>query len=143
MKKIILTATIAIIATLGVDAQDFFGFGYPNYGYSNRQNNATITFNNSSDYSMTLKIIYSYGGLYTIISLPAKSSKYVSFSNSGNFKLKIKATRYGQSSYHDGGTFSVTCTDTEWTEGEMTFEMSTYGNGLGPSITAKEFESDR
>ena len=72
------------------------------------------------------------------------SSRAVSFSKSGTFKLKIKATpRYGQSSYHDGGKFSVTSTETEWTEGEMTFRMSTYGSGLGPSISAKEFESDK
>ena len=49
---------------------------------------------------------------------------------------------YGHTSYHDGGKFSVTCTKTEWTEGEMSFQLSSYGNGLGPSISAKQFESD-
>ena len=76
-------------------------------------------------------------------SLPAHSSRTVNFNKSGTFKLKIKATSsYGQSSYHDGGKFSVTSTETEWTEGEMVFKMSTYGSGLGPSISAKEFESN-
>lgn len=116
---------------------------YSNYGYSVQKNTASITFKNSSAYTMTLRIVYSLGGLYTIVSLPAHSSRTVSFSKSGTFKLKIKATRYEQSSYHDGGKFSVTCNDTEWTEGEMTFQMSSYGSGLGPSISAKEFENDR
>jgi hypothetical protein len=30
----------------------------------------------------------------------------------------------------------------EWTEGTMEFMLSTYGNGLGPTISAKEFESN-
>lgn len=116
---------------------------YSNNGYSVQKNTASITFKNSSDYTMTLRIVHSFGGLYTTVSLPAHSSRAVSFSKSGTFKLKIKATKYGQSSYHDGGKFSVTCNDTEWTEGEMTFQMSSYGSGLGPSISAKEFENDR
>lgn len=116
---------------------------YSDYEYSVQKNTASITFKNSSDYTMTLRIVYSLGGLYTIVSLPAHSSRTVSFSKSGTFKLKIKATKYGQSSYHDGGKFSVTCNDTEWTEGEMTFQMSSYGSGLGPSISAKEFENDK
>lgn len=116
---------------------------YSDYEYSVQKNTASITFKNSSDYTMTLRIVHSFGGLYTAVSLPAHSSRTVSFSKSGTFKLKIKATKYGQSSYHDGGKFSVTCNDTEWTEGEMTFQMSSYGSGLGPSISAKEFENDK
>lgn len=109
----------------------------------NQNNNATIIFRNKSDYSMVLKIMYSRGGLFQTITLSPKSFRTVSFNKSGNFKLKIKATRYGQSSYHDGGAFSVTCNEREWTEGEMSFQMSSYGNGLGPSISAKEFESNQ
>lgn len=56
--------------------------------------------------------------------------------------MKIKATHNGSVSYHDGGSFSVTCNDYEWTEGEISFSLSSYGNGLGPSISAKEFESN-
>lgn len=115
---------------------------YCNYEYSVQKNNASITFKNSSDYTMTLRIIHSFGGLYTVVLLPAHSSRVVGFNKSGSFKLKIKATKYGQSSYHDGGKFSVTCSEYEWTEGTMEFMLSTYGSGLGPSISAKEFESN-
>ena len=106
------------------------------------QNLAKIRFNNRSDHYMTIKIIYSYGGLYTTITLPPNEARNVTFGKSGSFKMKIKATHNGMTSYHDGGDFSVTCTKYEWTEGEMTFTMSSYGTGLGPSISAKEFESN-
>lgn len=103
---------------------------------------ASITFRNKSDYTMTLKIIYSSGGLYSTVVLSPHSGKVVNFSKSNTFKLKIKAELYGDVSYHDGGYFSVKCTEYEWTEGEMSFELSSYGSGLGPKISAKEFESN-
>lgn len=103
---------------------------------------ASITFRNKSDYTMTLKIIYSSGGLYSTIVLSPRSSKVVNFSKSNYFKLKIKAELHGNVSYHNGGYFSVECTEYEWTEGEMSFELSSYGSGLGPKISAKEFESN-
>ena len=110
--------------------------------YYTQDNNATITFSNKSGYSMVVKIIGYYGGLYQTVSLPPHSCKTVYFSKSATYKTKIKATRNGHTSYHKGGNFSVTCTETEWTEGEMSFQMSTYGSGLGPSISSKEFESN-
>ncbi|WP_317309367.1 hypothetical protein [Phocaeicola plebeius] len=139
VKFLYVVFTMMLLVAPTVMAQSVY-----DYEYNSQKKNASITFRNSSDYTMTLKIIHSFGGLYTTVSLPAHSSRAVSFSKSGTFKLKIKATpRYGQSSYHDGGKFSVTSTETEWTEGEMTFRMSMYGSGLGPSISAKEFESDK
>ncbi|MFR4268715.1 MAG: hypothetical protein ACLT13_12580 [Parabacteroides merdae] len=139
VKFLYIVFTMMLLVAPTVMAQSVY-----DYEYNSQKKNASITFRNSSDYTMTLKIIHSFGELYTTVSLPAHSSRAVSFSKSGTFKLKIKATpRYGQSSYHDGGKFSVTSTETEWTEGEMTFRMSTYGSGLGPSISAKEFESDK
>ena len=125
-----------------VSAQfNFGGTGALNSYYSKPQ--ANITFSNRSDYTMTLRILYADGGYYTSVTLRPHSSSKVNFSKSGNFKLKIKATpSYGQPSYHDGGKFSVTCTDQEWTEGEMSFQMSTYGSGLGPTISAQQFESN-
>lgn len=103
---------------------------------------ASITFSNKSDYTMTLKIIYASGGLYSTIVLNPHSSRLVTFGSSNTFKLKIKAVHRNTTSYHDGGYFPVTCTEYEWTKGEMSFELSTYGSGLGPTISAKEFESN-
>ena len=91
---------------------------------------------------MTLKVMKLYGGLYTTVTLSPHSSRTVTFSNTSSYKLKIKAVHNGRPSYHDGGKFSVTCNEYEWTEGTMEFMLSTYGSGLGPTISAKEFESN-
>lgn len=140
LKKILLIVclTISTTAFTNVEAANDLDIKHE---YS-EQNLAKIRFNNRSDHYMTIKIIYSYGGLYTTITLPPYEAKNVTFGKSGSFKMKIKATHHGVTSYHDGGDFSVTCNKYEWTEGEMTFTMSSYGTGLGPSISAKEFESN-
>lgn len=131
-----------MITAVSANAQFNFGSVGERSSYNSRQN-ASITFTNQSDYTMTLRIIYARGGYYSSVVLRPHSSSSVSFSNSGNFKLKIKAvSSFGDVSYHDGGNFSVTCNSTEWTEGEMSFRMSSYGSGLGPKISAKQFESN-
>lgn len=109
------------------------------YSQSNR---ASIVFKNKSEYTMTLKIVGIYGGLYTTVSLYPQSSNRVYFGSTCTYKLKIKAECNGSVSYHDGGNFSVTCNEREYTEGEMSFSLSTYGSGLGPRIPAQEFYND-
>ncbi len=102
---------------------------------------ATMTFSNQSDYSLVVKIIdYHEGGLYKTVYLSPHSCDIVCFSESATYITKIKATHHGFSSYHKGSSFSVTCTDKEYSEGKLTFQMSTYGSGLGPSISSEEFE---
>lgn len=107
-----------------------------------KPNKASIVFKNKSEYTMTLKIVGIYGGLYTTVSLYPQSSNRVYFGSTCTYKLKIKAERNGSASYHDGGNFSVTCNEREYTEGEMSFSLSTYGSGLGPRISAQEFYND-
>lgn len=142
MKRFFLALVIALLAIPTIEAQFNFG-SYGNSSYFSSKQSASITFKNLSDYTMTLRIIRATGGCYTSIILGPHSSRVVSFSNSSNFKLKIKATSsFGRTSYHDGGKFSVTCTDTKWSEGEMSFRMASNGSGLGPTISAKQFESD-
>lgn len=142
MKKIIFAFFIGFISIFSVNAQYNHG-GIGIVSSLNSRPQACITFTNRSDYTMTLRILHAGGGYYSTVTLRPHSSSKVNFSNSGNFKLKIKATSsYGHTSYHDGGKFSVTCTNQEWTEGEMSFQMSSHGSGLGPSISAKEFESN-
>lgn len=143
MKKLILTLLVLIASVASAEAQfDFSGLSERST-YSSTRQNASVTFRNQSDYTMTIKILYAAGGRYSSIILKPHSSSSVSFSNSGNFKLKIKAvSSFGDVSYHDGGKLPITCTSTEWTEGEMSFRMSSYGSGLGPKISAKQFESD-
>lgn len=141
MKKYLASFLLVLFCAVSVSAQSYYGSSTPSYQAT--QQNATITFQNKSDYTMTLKVIKFYGGLYTTVVLSPHSSRTVSFGSTSTYKLKIKAVHHGQASYHDGGNFSVTCTEQEWTEGTMSFSLSIYGNGLGPSISAKEFESNK
>lgn len=142
MKRLILSLIIGLVSIFSMNAQFNYGDWDANTSYATNQS-ASITFRNKSDYTMTLRIVYANGGYYTSVSLRPHTSSKVSFSKSGNFKLKIKAvSSYGQVSYHNGGNFSVTCNAREWTEGEMSFQLSSYGSGLGPSISAQQFESN-
>ncbi len=127
MKKLIISIVMTILCVVFVSAQS---------------EQAYINFENKSGYTMTLKIMYASGGLYSTISLPPHSSRMVYFSKTNSFHLKIKAVKGMSTSYHDGGGFSVTCSSREYTSGTMTFMMSEYGTGLGPTISAKEFESN-
>ena len=144
MKKFILTVFILVLGLVSASTQNFRNSSDNSSSSSITQQSesATITFKNKSDYNMTLKVMYHGGGLYKTVTLSPQSSRVVSFSRSNSFKLKIKAVHNGSTSYHNGGNFSVTCTSTEWTEGEISFMLSIYGTGLGPSISAKEFESN-
>lgn len=138
MKKIILILML-VFTLLPIRAHYYNGGGY----YSAETTSAKMTFRNDSQYNMTLKIIGIYKGLHSVVSLPAYSSRIVSFTNSATYKLKIKAVNGCHVSYHNAGNFSVTCTKTKISQGQMIFKMSTYGSGLGPSISAKEFESNK
>lgn len=144
MKKRITLSMLVLALSLGLSAQ---AAEYPkttsaspvdvHYGEQ-----ASMTFRNQSDYTMTLRVLHSYGGYYTTVYLAPHSSRILYFSQSGSFKLKIKAEHGGSVSYHDGGHFSVTNNGYEYSEGTISFQMSTYGSGLGPQISAKEFESN-
>ncbi|MBO5811105.1 MAG: hypothetical protein J6R32_09825 [Bacteroidales bacterium] len=144
MKKYLLTLVVMVaLSSSPVLAHTWYNDSDANEtsSYQNKTS-ASITFQNKSEYTMTLKIMNYWGGLYRTVVLSPYSSSTVYFNSSSSYKLKIKAVKNGSASYHDGGTFSVTCTDYEWTEGTMTFSLSSYGDGLGPRISAKEFESN-
>lgn len=143
MKKFLATLVLVMSCTITALAQSYWGASSSSQvSDSQTKSYATITFQNKSDYTMTLKIMKATGGLYTTVVLSPHSNRTVSFGTTSSYSLKIKAVHNGQPSYHDGGNFSVTCTKYEWTEGTMSFMLSTYGSGLGPSISAKEFEKD-
>lgn len=142
MRKFFATLIILVFSSITISAQTWSDT-YSSAGIkSQSQQTASITFKNKSDYTMILKIMKIYGGLYASVTLSPRSNRTVTFPNTSSYKLKIKAVRNGRPSYHDGGKFSVTCNDYEWTEGAMEFMLSTYGSGLGPTISAKEFESN-
>ena len=142
MRKFLATFVVLLsFCAFNTSAQVFYNDNSDLYAYQTKEH-ASITFKKRSSYTMTIKIMKSYGGLYDTVVLGPNSSRKVYFSSSSTYRMKIKATKNGSVSYHDGGSFSVTCNDYEWTEGEISFSLSSYGNGLGPSISAKEFESN-
>ena len=126
-------------------AQNYYG-DYDISNYSSQRSNATMTFNNQSNYHMTVKILKLQGGLYDIVDLPARSTETVNFYSSATYKMKIKAMIGGKASFHRGGIFSVTSTPERWSQGEITFKITVSkrvgGSGLGPTISKKEFDSD-
>lgn len=142
MRRILSILVVVIFCASSVSGQslrDYFKFE----GISlQSEQNATMTFVNQSDYTMTIKVLHIYGGLYRTIVLDPWSRSVVRFSQSSSYKLKIKAVHNKSVSYHDGGDFKVTCNDYEVSRGTMEFRMATYGSGLGPTISAKEFESN-
>lgn len=144
MKKYLLTLVVMVVLSSNpILAQTWYNDSDADEISSYHNNtSASITFQNKSEYTMTLKIMNYWGGLYRTVVLSPYSNSTVYFNSSSSYKLKIKAVKNGSASYHDGGTFSVTCTAYEWTEGTMTFSLSSYGDGLGPRISAKEFESN-
>lgn len=108
----------------------------------NNSPQASMKFENNSDYTMRIRIIDS-PVVYRDFTLAPHRSSTVYFSQTKQYKVKIEATNsLGYSSYHDGGTFSVTCNRWEYSTGTMSFQLSQYGSGLGPRISEKEFLSN-
>lgn len=144
MRKYLILSLLSLMLASSLSANTCSNSNCSNapVSFTYSQSQAKLTFRNKSDYTMTLKVLYAGGGLYSTIVLQPHSSKVMTFGKSDSFKLKIKAEHYGSVSYHDGGNFSITCTETQWTEGEMSFSLSTYGSGLGPSISKSEFEKN-
>ena len=142
MKRISLLFLMIVMLFIGAMPSMAQSNWFDNSSYASNSPKASMRFSNQSDYTMTVKILYTQGGLYRTVYLSPRSSETIYFSNTNRFKLKIKATLHGQSSYHDGGAFAITCNSREWTEGEMTFRLSSYGSGLGKRISARDFESN-
>lgn len=140
MKFFLVILFFTIFCVTSNFAQSYYDDYDSNYQTSKQY--AQITFQNNSDYSMTLKVIGLYGGLYSSFELLPYSSHTISFGSTSTYKLKIKAVNGKHVSYHDGGKFSVTCTEEKWTVGKISFSLSLNGNGIGPKISEKEFESN-
>lgn len=106
---------------------------------SNQSKRASITINNKSDYSVTVKIMRSSGGLYDVAYVSSRSSTTVYFSKSGDFYTKTKAEKRGDVIYKMGGGFSVICNDEGYSEGQLDIYVSSYGSS-GKNISSSEFE---
>ena len=133
MKKFFLAFCLMCIAIVA-KAQ------FSNYG----SHNATLTIVNKSDYSMTVKVMKQYGGLYQTVYISPGSSRTVSFSRSGNFYTKTKAEkRLSGTLYKKGGVFSIQCDDKGYTTATLEFVITSGGGGsMGQSISKAEFDKN-
>ena len=111
------------------------------YSYSNEQ--ASLSISNRSEYTLTIKIMRNNGGgLYSTVSIPARSSRTVYFSNSGSFYTKLKAEKGLETIYKQDSPFSIQCDSYGYTEASMSYYISSTGGSAGKSISRSEFEKN-
>lgn len=104
--------------------------------------NATVTISNRSEYTITVKVMKSEGGLYSTVNLSPRSSRTVSFPKSGNYYTKTKAEKGWETLYKMGNSFNVYCERDGYTEGTLEFYVSSTGGASGHSISKSEFEKN-
>ena len=97
MKRIFTICLSIAIAIFSVYVYANDSVTESDYSYSNEE--ASLSISNRSDYTLTIKVMRSSGGLYTTVTIPAKSSRTVYFSNSGSFYTKMKAEKGLESLY--------------------------------------------
>ena len=129
MKNIIITFVLSLI-TLFVPAQ------------ANAQS-ASMTFKNRSDYTLTIKVMHTGGGLYSTITVGPNSSREIYFGSSGNFYCKTKAEKWSDTVYQKSSSFAVQNDSHGYSCGSMEFYVtsSSYGGG-GSNISKAEFEKN-
>ena len=111
--------------------------------YSFSSEKASLNISNRSDYTLTIKVMRNNGGgLYATVTIPAKSSRTVYFSNSGSFYTKMKAENGRETLYKQDSPFSIQCDSNGYTEASMSYYISSYGGSAGKSISRSEFEKN-
>lgn len=110
---------------------------------------ASITINNNSLRSMTVKIMQGYNGngtLYESVNISAYSNKTVYFSESGYYFTKTKAVLNGKEPvYQKGKSFQVTNDNTGYSVLTLTFsikESSVPQVTGGKQISKQEFDQN-
>ena len=105
---------------------------------------ATLELVNRSAYTLTVKILRTYGrGLYTTVSIRPGSSTVVSFPYTDSFFTKTKAEKGWETLYRKGNEFSVRCDDYGYSQGRLQFYVSGGNGSAGQNISRNEFESNR
>ena len=104
---------------------------------------ASLSISNRSEYTLTIKVMRNNGGgLYTTVTIPAKSSRTVYFSNSGSFYTKLKAENGWETLYKQDSPFSIQCDSYGYTEASMSYYVSSYGGSADKSISKSEFDKN-
>lgn len=141
MKRIF---TLFLLITLKVFSVNVYANDYvteSDYFYSNEK--ASLSISNRSDYTLTIKVMRSNGGgLYTTVTIPAKLSRTVYFSNSGSFYTKMKAEKGLETLYKQDSPFSIQCDNYGYTEACISYYVSSSAGSAGKSISRSEFEKN-
>lgn len=145
MKKYLLILILVVVTSLNGFSQGWYSDNNNHSRTSNRSSvNASLTIQNRSSYALTVKIMRTGGrGLYQIISISPKSSRYVSFSKSDTFYTKTKASKGLETLYKKTGTFSIQCDETGYSQATLEFFVSSGHGGTGQGISKVEFESNK
>ena len=110
---------------------------------SSHTEKASLCISNRSEYSLTIKVMRTNsGGLYSTLTIPAKSSRTVYFSQSGSFYIKMKAEKGLETLYKQDSPFSIQCDSFGYTEATLSYYVSSYGGSAGHSISRSEFEKN-
>lgn len=141
MKRIFTICLSIAIAMFSVDVYANDYVTESDYSFSNEK--ASLSISNRSDYTLTIKVMRSNGGgLYTTVTIPAKSSRTVYFSNSGSFYTKMKAEKGLETLYKQDSPFSIQCDIYGYTEASISYYVSSAGGSAGKSISRSEFEKN-
>lgn len=141
MKKLVFAVLMAVLGAVSIESSAKTISSETNIEWY--EQNATLKVVNNSDYYMTLKVMKEYGGVYTTLYIPSRSSSVVSFSRSGRFYIKMKAEKGLDVLYKKDSPFSIQCDDNGYTEATLSYYVSgSGGSNAGQSISRKEFESN-
>lgn len=141
MKKISILLLLIVGIALNASSQT----RYPSVGsLQSVSSTASLTIDNRSDYSLTVKIMRTNGrGLYRTVYVGPQSSRCVSFYNSDTFYTKTKAEKdWSVTLYRMGGVFQIQNNSEGYSEATLTFYVSSYGGTSGQGISRSEFEKD-
>ena len=105
---------------------------------------ASLSVTNSSNYTITVKIMKYSGGLYQTLYIPPKQTRTAYFSKTGLFYTKTKAEKSLSATLYkkDEECFEIVCDHRGYSEASMTYYVSEYGGNAGESISRAEFEND-
>ena len=140
--KTLFTICLSIaFAMFTVDAGAANSITESEYSYSSDK--ASLNISNKSDYTLTVKLMRNNGGgLYTTVTIPARSSRTVYFSYSGSFYTKMKAEKGLETLYKQDSPFTIQCDSFGYTEASISYYVSSYGGSAGKSISRSEFEKN-
>ena len=145
MKKVFLMIVLMLGCILGINGKSWksnVGDKSETCSYTTSAK-ASLTIQNQSSYTMTIKIMKTNGrGLYQIVTIAPHSSSTVYFSRSDTFYTKSKATKGMETIYKKTSPFTIQCDETGYSQATLQFFVSSGSGGTGQSISKAEFEKD-